>query len=81
VRGAHTTIYPVDLPPWLLRTDVMKMVEKFRAHLRDALSLLSQQDASSINTHSRAPSLESNAGFSIDSDDSGGDISIGLKDQ
>ena len=75
VRGRHTTIYPVELPPWLPTEYMEQMVTRLRKYLTDELIIMMAQDADSeeaeaSETHSRTPSLQSDSGYSTTSDDS-----------
>ncbi|KAM6490168.1 hypothetical protein JOM56_014360 [Amanita muscaria] len=65
VRGRHSTVYPVILPPWLDDADVRALVTRFTTYLQEELNtMLTQSQLPSQRTHSRHPSSESDAAWS-----------------
>lgn len=68
-RGRHFTLTPVALPMWLPKTIVDSMMQRFGKHLLVEIQSLMERDRTS-STHSRTPSIQSDAGLSATSDDS-----------
>jgi hypothetical protein len=74
VRGYHTTITPVDLPPWLPVDVVRTLLRIFRNRLREELDTMMTTYAEDkardtvmppvVQQHRRNPSLQSDSGFS-----------------
>jgi hypothetical protein len=78
VRGRHPTVFPVQLPPWLPRHIMEKMVDKFEIILLQEITDMMHEPAKS---HSRHPSRQSFSGLSIASDDSDSSVEIGFPPQ
>jgi hypothetical protein len=57
VRGFHTTLYTVELPSWLPRDVVEKMVDLYGAHLRHELNRMMELPFNL--SHNRTPSGQS----------------------
>jgi len=63
IRGDHSTLYPVELPPWLPTDTLEKMVHLFKLYLYRELVAMKDPEASESG-HSHTPSLESDSGYS-----------------
>lgn len=46
VLGGHSTVYPIELPPWLPLNICREMVHRFRKHLRSQLKIMLDNTAS-----------------------------------
>jgi hypothetical protein len=49
IRRGHSTVYPLELPPWVPQSVCEQMVDKFRKHLNTQLDLM-------VSTHEQAAS-------------------------
>lgn len=72
VRGRHSTVFPVRLPPWLDEGVIQKLVTRFEQLLREQLSLIKSNlipSGSDISihiprtAHKRTPSSQSESNF------------------
>ena len=80
VRSRHSTVYPLQLPPWLPLDVCQEMVNRFWNHLLRQLETMvsGHRDASSFGSfkkmHRRTTSLESDSGLSNVSDTSNSSV-------
>lgn len=67
LRGAHSTIYPVVLPEWLLPTIVEEMKKRFLIHLRDEVEIMLSHDGAEqqVTRQNRHVTHESESNISV----------------
>jgi len=58
-RGDHSTVYHVELPPWLPDDILTQMLQKYETLLLKQLELMMNSPATSQKRHTRALSIES----------------------
>ena len=68
VRGRHSFLFSLELPPQLPRNIVRKLVAKYKHHLRVEIIRLLHPHSSA---HRRTASTQSDSAISISSDKSG----------
>jgi len=72
IRGCHSTIYVVELSPWLPSDVMQEMVNRFKRHLYDAT--ITMLEKAKTMRHSYSHSFESDSGLSSYSDQSGSHV-------
>ena len=66
-RGRHSTVYPVELPPWLPHDVLDALLWRFRELTRTELEKMVQKFNSRGTHHARSPSEESSSAASTSS--------------
>lgn len=70
-RGRHSSLYPVELPSWLPSGVMNKLLQRFRTIAKEEVGklILKHFSGSSIDTHRRTSSAQSDSAVSVDGED------------
>lgn len=75
LRGCHSSMYLVQLPPGLPRDVIETMISTFQAHLLEAIhTMMGREQAQHRKMHGPSSSIESNSGLSVASNVSGEEL-------
>jgi len=75
LRGHHSSMYPVQLPPGLPRDVIETMISTFQAHLLSAICvMMDREETQHRKAHRPSNSIESNSGLSVASNVSGEEL-------